>query len=202
MFTGLIQAIGRVTSIEHQESSARLVISSSEIATQIAQGDSVSVNGVCLTVVSFDKANFAVDVMVQTLKLTTTGALEVGSEVNLELATRAADRLGGHIVQGHVDGIAKIAAISADSQWTRMDLAMPKELMKYVVAQGSICLEGVSLTVGELNDATNQVSVWLIPETLAQTNLSKKSLGDQLNIEVDVLAKYVERLIARGQESK
>ena len=202
MFTGLIQAIGRVTSIEHQESSARLVISSSEIATQIAQGDSVSVNGVCLTVVSFDKANFAVDVMVQTLKLTTTGALEIGSEVNLELATRAADRLGGHIVQGHVDGIAKIAAISADSQWTRMDLAMPKELMKYVVAQGSICLEGVSLTVGELNDATNQVSVWLIPETLAQTNLSKKSLGDQLNIEVDVLAKYVERLIARGQESK
>ena len=202
MFTGLIQAIGRVTAIEHQESSARLVISSSEIATQIAQGDSVSVNGVCLTVVSFDKTSFAVDVMVQTLKLTTTGALEIGSEANLELATRAADRLGGHIVQGHVDGIAKIAAISADSQWTRMDLAMPKELMKYVVAQGSICLEGVSLTVGELNDATNQVSVWLIPETLAQTNLSKKSLDDQLNIEVDVLAKYVERLIARGQEGK
>ena len=202
MFTGLIQAIGRVTAIEHQESSARLVISSSEIATQIAQGDSVSVNGVCLTVVSFDKTSFAVDVMVQTLKLTTTGALEIGSEANLELATRAADRLGGHIVQGHVDGIAKIVAISTDSQWTRMDLTMPKELMKYVVAQGSICLEGVSLTVGELNDATNQVSVWLIPETLAQTNLSKKSLGDQLNIEVDVLAKYVERLIARGQEGK
>ena len=202
MFTGLIQAIGRVTAIEHQESSVRLVISSSEIAAQIAQGDSVSVNGVCLTVVSFDKTSFAVDVMVQTLKLTTTGALEIGSEANLELATRAADRLGGHIVQGHVDGIAKIAAISADSQWTRMDLAMPKELMKYVVAQGSICLEGVSLTVGELNDATNQVSVWLIPETLAQTNLSKKSLGDQLNVEVDVLAKYVERLIARGQEGK
>lgn len=202
MFTGLIQAIGRVTSIEHQESSARLVISSSEIATQIAQGDSVSVNGVCLTVISFDKSQFTVDVMVQTLKLTTTGALEVGSEVNLELATRAADRLGGHIVQGHVDGIANIAAISADSQWTRMDLAMPKELMKYVVAQGSICLEGVSLTVGELNDATNQITVWLIPETLAQTNLSQKSLGDQLNIEVDVLAKYVERLIARGQEGK
>ena len=202
MFTGLIQAIGRVTAIEHQESSVRLVISSSEIAAQIAQGDSVSVNGVCLTVVSFDKTSFAVDVMVQTLKLTTTGALEIGSEANLELATRAADRLGGHIVQGHVDGIAKIAAISADSQWTRMDLAMPKELMKYVVAQGSICLEGVSLTVGELNDATNQVSVWLIPETLAQTNLSKKSLDDQLNIEVDVLAKYVERLIALGQEGK
>ena len=140
--------------------------------------------------------------MVQTLKLTTTGALEVGSEVNLELATRAADRLGGHIVQGHVDGIANISAISADTQWTRMDAEIPKNLMKYVVAQGSICLEGVSLTVGELNDETNQISVWLIPETLAQTNLSKKSLGDHLNIEVDVLAKYVERLIVRGQESK
>jgi len=200
MFTGLIQAIGQVSAIERQESSARVVISNSEITSQIAQGDSVSVNGVCLTVVSFDKTNFAVDVMVQTLNLTTTGSLEVGSAVNLELATRTADRLGGHIVQGHVDGIAKVAAISADSQWTRMDLAIPKDLMKYVVAQGSICLEGVSLTVGELNDAANQVSVWLIPETLAKTNLSTKSVGDNLNIEVDVLAKYVERLIARGQE--
>ncbi len=200
MFTGLIQAIGQVSAIERQESSARVVISNSEIASQIAQGDSVSVNGACLTVVSFDKTNFAVDVMVQTLNLTTTGSLEVGSAVNLELATRTADRLGGHIVQGHVDGIAKVAAISADSQWTRMDLAIPKDLMKYVVAQGSICLEGVSLTVGELNDAANQVSVWLIPETLAKTNLSTKSVGDNLNIEVDILAKYVERLIARGQE--
>ena len=200
MFTGLIQAIGQVSAIERQESSARVVISNSEIASQIAQGDSVSVNGVCLTVVSFDKTNFAVDVMVQTLNLTTTGSLEVGSAVNLELATRTADRLGGHIVQGHVDGIAKVAAISADSQWTRMDLAIPKDLMKYVVAQGSICLEGVSLTVGELNDAANQVSVWLIPETLSKTNLSTKSVGDNLNIEVDVLAKYVERFIARGQE--
>jgi riboflavin synthase len=140
--------------------------------------------------------------MVQTLKLTSTGSLEVGSAVNLELATRTSDRLGGHIVQGHVDGVAKVVAISADSQWTRMDLAIPTELMKYVVAQGSICLEGVSLTVGELNDAANQISVWLIPETLAKTNLSKKSLGDQVNVEVDVLAKYVERLIARGQEEK
>ena len=200
MFTGLIQAIGQVSAIERQESSARVVISNSEITSQIAQGDSVSVNGVCLTVVSYDKTNFAVDVMVQTLNLTTTGSLEVGSAVNLELATRTADRLGGHIVQGHVDGIAKVAAISADSQWTRMDLAIPKDLMKYVVAQGSICLEGVSLTVGELNDAANQVSVWLIPETLAKTNFSTKSVGDNLNIEVDVLAKYVERLIARGQE--
>jgi len=202
MFTGLIQAVGQVSSIEHQESSARLEISSKEIAAQITQGDSVSVNGVCLTVVSFDQSKFAVDVMVQTLNLTSTGSLEVGSAVNLELATRTADRLGGHIVQGHVDGVAEVVAISADSQWTRMEISIPKALMKYVVAQGSICIEGVSLTVGELNDPADQISVWLIPETLAKTNLSQKQVGAALNIEVDVLAKYVERLIARGPDDK
>ena len=138
MFTGLIQAVGQVAAIERQESSARLEISSKEIAAQIAQGDSVCINGTCLTVVSFDESKFAVDVMVQTLNLTSTGSLEVGSAVNLELATRTADRLGGHIVQGHVDGVAEVVAISTDSQWTRMDLSIPKDLMKYVVAQGSI----------------------------------------------------------------
>ena len=202
MFTGLIQAVGQVAAIERQESSARLEISSKEIAAQIAQGDSVSINGTCLTVVSFDESKFAVDVMVQTLNLTSTGSLEVGSAVNLELATRTADRLGGHIVQGQVDGVAEVVAISADSPWPRMDLLIPKDLMKYVVAQGSICVEGVSLTVGELNDPADQISVWLIPETLAKTNLSDKQVGDRLNIEVDVLAKYVERLIARGQDDK
>ena len=202
MFTGLIQAVGQVSAIDHQESSARLEISSKEIAAQIAQGDSVSVNGVCLTVISFDQSKFAVDIMVQTLNLTSTGSLEIGSSVNLELATRTADRLGGHIVQGHVDGVAEVVAISADAQWTRMDISIPKALMKYVVAQGSICIEGVSLTVGELNDPADQISVWLIPETLAKTNLSQKQVGAALNIEVDVLAKYVERLIARGQDDK
>ena len=202
MFTGLIQAVGQVSEIKREETSARLEITSPEISTQIAQGDSVSVNGVCLTVISFDKSNFAVDVMVQTLNLTSTGSLEVGSPVNLELATRTTDRLGGHIVQGHVDGVATVSNISADSQWTRMDISIPKDLMRYVVAQGSICVEGVSLTVGELNDPADQISVWLIPETLAKTNLSKKAIGDKLNIEVDVLAKYVERLIARGQDRK
>ena len=202
MFTGLIQAVGKVSAISHQETSARLEITSPEIASQIAKGDSVSVNGVCLTVVEFDQNKFAVDVMVQTLKLTSTVELKAGSPVNLELATRAADRLGGHIVQGHVDGVAKVAAISTDSQWTRMDISVPTDLMKYVVAQGSICVEGVSLTVGELNDSADQISVWLIPETLANTNLSVKAPGDLLNVEVDVLAKYVERLIARGKEGK
>lgn len=202
MFTGLIQAVGKVSLIEHGETSAKLAISSPEIASQIAQGDSVSVNGVCLTVTDFDQSKFSVDVMVQTLNLTSTGQLKEGSPVNLELATRTSDRLGGHIVQGHVDGVAKVVAISTDSKWTRMDISIPSDLMKYVVAQGSICVEGVSLTVGELNDAANQISVWLIPETLANTNLSIKQSGDALNIEVDVLAKYVERLIARGHGSK
>ncbi len=202
MFTGLIQAVGKVSLIEHGETSAKLAILSPEIASQIAQGDSVSVNGVCLTVTGFDKSKFSVDVMVQTLNLTSTGLLKEGSPVNLELATRTSDRLGGHIVQGHVDGVAKVVAISTDSQWTRMDISIPSDLMKYVVAQGSICVEGVSLTVGELNDAANQISVWLIPETLANTNLSIKQPGDALNIEVDVLARYVERLIARGQGNK
>jgi riboflavin synthase len=202
MFTGLIQAVGRVSAIDRQESSAKLEITSSEISSQIAQGDSVSVNGTCLTVVSFTKESFEVDVMVQTLNLTSTGSLAVGSPVNLELATRTQDRLGGHIVQGHVDGVAAIVGISADKEWTRMDISVPAHLMKYVVAQGSICLEGVSLTVGELNDALNQVSVWLIPETLAKTNLASKKISDPLNVEVDVLAKYVERLIARGRDDK
>jgi riboflavin synthase len=202
MFTGLIQAVGRVSAIDRQESSAKLEITSPEISSQISQGDSVSVNGTCLTVVEFTNEKFVVDVMVQTLSLTSTGALLVGSPVNLELATRTQDRLGGHIVQGHVDGVAKVAAISADKEWTRMDISVPAHLMKYVVAQGSICIEGVSLTVGELNDSLNQVSVWLIPETLAKTNLSSKKITDLLNVEVDVLAKYVERLIARGQDDK
>lgn len=202
MFTGLIQAVGEVAAITLQETNARLSITSTEIASQIAQGDSVAVNGVCLTVVRFDSNSFEVDVMAQTLNLTSTGSLKIGSSVNLELATRSQDRLGGHIVQGHVDGVAKVFRITVDKEWTRMDISVPGNLMKYVVSQGSICVEGVSLTVGESNDEADQVSVWLIPETLAKTNLSKKSIGDLLNVEVDVLAKYVERLIARGQDRK
>ncbi len=202
MFTGLIQAVGEVSAITLQETSARLAIASTEIASQIAHGDSVAGNGACLTVEAYDSKGFEADVMVQTLNLTSTGSLEVGSQVNLELATRSSDRLGGHIVQGHVDGVAVVSKIYADQEWTRMDISIPKDLMKYVVAQGSICVEGVSLTVGALNDAADEVSVWLIPETLSKTNLSKKSVGDPLNVEVDVLAKYVERLIARGQDRK
>ena len=200
MFTGLISYLGNVKSIELNGDSAKLIITNPEICEEIKVGDSVAVNGVCLTVTEFDSSGFAVDVMVQTLNLTSTGKLKAGDLVNLELATKSSDRLGGHIVQGHVDGVAQVAAITQEPKWQRMDIKVPKALMKYVVAQGSITVEGVSLTVGQLDDDADQVSVWLIPETLAKTNLSSKQVGDLLNIEVDVLAKYVERLIARGEK--
>ena len=200
MFTGLIAYVGQVAKIEQAGTSARLSITCPPITAEIKIGDSVSVNGVCLTVTDFDKSSFAVDVMVQTLNLSSIGKLLVADSVNLELATKSQDRLGGHIVQGHVDGLAQILAITQEPKWQRVDLKLPDKLMKYVVAQGSIALDGVSLTVGELDDAKNQVSVWLIPETLAKTNLASKKISDYLNVEVDVLAKYVERLIARGDK--
>ena len=200
MFTGLITYVGQVAKIEQADTSARLSITCPPITAEIKIGDSVSVNGVCLTVTDFDKSSFAVDVMVQTLNLSSIGKLLVADAVNLELATKSQDRLGGHIVQGHVDGLAQILAITQEPKWQRVDLKLPDKLMKYVVAQGSIALDGVSLTVGELDDAKNQVSVWLIPETLAKTNLASKKVNDYLNVEVDVLAKYVERLIARGDK--
>ena len=200
MFTGLISYVGQVAKIEQADNSARLSITCPPITAEIKIGDSVSVNGVCLTVTDFDKSSFAVDVMVQTLNLSSIGKLLVADAVNLELATKSQDRLGGHIVQGHVDGLAQILAITQEPKWQRVDLKLPDKLMKYVVAQGSIALDGVSLTVGELDDAKNQVSVWLIPETLAKTNLASKKVSDYLNVEVDVLAKYVERLIARGDK--
>ena len=200
MFTGLIGYVGKVSKIEQAQTSATLSITCPQITSEIKKGDSVSVNGVCLTVTNFDDKSFEVDVMVQTLNLTSIGTLRLDDLVNLELATKSQDRLGGHIVQGHVDGLAQVVAITQEPKWQRMDLKIPSTLMKYVVAQGSIALDGVSLTVGELNDASNQVSVWLIPETLANTNLASKKINDQLNVEVDVLAKYVERLIARGDK--
>lgn len=200
MFTGLISHLGNVKSIEISGDSAKLVITNPAITKEIKVGDSIAVNGVCLTATEFDSEGFTVDVMVQTLNLTSTGKLKVGDLVNLELATKSSDRLGGHIVQGHVDGVAKVAAIAQEPKWQRMDIKLPKALLRYVVAQGSITVEGVSLTVGQLDDDADQVTVWLIPETLAKTNLSKKQVGDLLNIEVDVLAKYVERLIAKGEK--
>ena len=198
MFTGLITELGTVQGITRGESSAVFTISAPKSVTGLAIGDSIAVNGVCLTATSITGDCFTADVMVQTLKLTSLSELEVGSPVNLELAAKLDMRMGGHIVQGHVDGVATVVALTPGEKWAQLDLTVPAELMKYVVAQGSITLDGVSLTVGALDDATNGVSVWLIPETLAKTNLSAKKAGGLVNVEVDVLAKYVERLLKKG----
>ena len=198
MFTGLITELGAVLSVSRGESSAVFTISAPKSATGLAIGDSIAVNGVCLTATSITTNSFTADVMVQTLNLTSLSELEVGSPVNLELAAQLDMRMGGHIVQGHVDGVAAVVALTPGEQWAQFDITMPKELMKYVVAQGSISLDGVSLTVGALDDASNVVSVWLIPETLANTNLSAKRAGSKVNVEVDILAKYVERLLKKG----
>ena len=200
MFTGLVQALGTVGSIDRGADSAVFRFDVEGFLVDVKRGDSIAVNGVCLTVVDFTSSYFTADVMVQTLKLSSLGALEIGSLVNLELAAKVSDRLGGHIVQGHVDGVGTIAAVTPGEKWLRMDVTLPAHLMKYVQPQGSICIDGTSLTVGELSDEHNQVSVWLIPETLEKTNLHVRAPGDAVNIEVDVLAKYVERLLKRGNE--
>ena len=198
MFTGLITELGIVQSIERGESSAIFTIKAPESVQGLSIGDSIAVNGTCLTATSLTTETFTADVMVQTLSLTSLGQLEVGSPVNLELAAQLDMRMGGHIVQGHVDGTGVVAQLLPGEKWAQFDITVPEKLTKYVVAQGSITLDGVSLTVGSIDDATNTVTVWLIPETLAKTNLSHKKTGDLINIEVDILAKYVERLISKG----
>ena len=197
MFTGLVEALGKVSSVEKSAESAVFTFDSVPFADQLQVGDSVSVNGTCLTVINHDGDSFSVDVMTQTLKLTSLQTLQTGDGVNLERAALVSSRLGGHIVQGHIDGTGSIALLQPGEKWLQMDINFPSELMKYVVPQGSICIDGVSLTVGSVADDLNQITVWLIPETLAKTNLSGKQIGDLVNIEVDVLAKYVERLTKR-----
>jgi riboflavin synthase len=198
MFTGLIAELGRITAIEKGESSAVFSVSAPALISQIALGDSVAVNGVCLTATSITGDSFTADVMVQTLAVTSLSQLGVGSPVNLELAALLNTRMGGHMVQGHVDGVATVVGLTPGEKWAQFDITVPEKLAKYIVNQGSICLDGVSLTVGEINDSNNVVTVWLIPETLERTNLSTRSAGDLINVEVDVLAKYVERLLAKG----
>jgi len=200
MFTGLVQAVGTVAAIDRGADSAVFRFEVADFLTDVKRGDSIAVNGVCLTVVDYSDTFFTADVMVQTLKLSSLGSLDIGSLVNLELAAKVSDRLGGHIVQGHVDGVGTITAVTPGEKWLRMDIAIPPHLMKYLQPQGSISIDGTSLTVGDLSDELNQVSVWLIPETLAKTNLHVRTPGDSVNVEVDVLAKYVERLMKRGNE--
>jgi len=188
MFTGLISSLGVVEAITKGSEYAKLTIKDANICGQISIGDSVSVNGTCLSVTAFDNQNFSVDVMVQTLKLTAIGSLG-------KLATKVGEPLGGHIVQGHVDCIGKVLEIKEAEKWVALTVTIPEEKMRYVVPQGSIAIDGVSLTVGEIDDSKNTITVWLIPQTLELTNLGKKSPADEVNIEVDILAKYVERLV-------
>jgi riboflavin synthase len=192
MFTGLIEDIGSVESVEAGEEGARLSIST-RLASEIASGDSVAVNGVCLTATAVDATSFETEAMNQTLKVTALGALGAGSKVNLELAMKAADRLGGHIVQGHADGVGKVLSVEEDGFARRLRVKLDPELLRYAVEKGSIALNGVSLTVATLGGSWAEVS--LIPETLERTNLGTLAPGDELNVECDVVAKYVERLM-------
>jgi riboflavin synthase len=200
MFTGLISELGTVTAIAKGESSAIFTINAPLLIPEIKLGDSVAVNGVCLTATSITQTSFTADVMVQTLSLTSLSQVSVGSAVNLELAAQLNARMGGHMVSGHIDGVATVVGLTQGEKWLQFDIKVPEKLSKYIVNQGSIALDGVSLTVGEINDA-NLVTVWLIPETLARTNLAAKQPGELVNVEVDLIAKYVERLITKGDKS-
>lgn len=194
MFTGLVQDVAIIEEIVRREDSSVLTIKT-RLAAMMGVGDSISINGVCLTATSIQGEAIAVDVMVQTLKLSNIGSLVTGQSVNAELATRADSRLGGHIVQGHVDGVGRVITNEPGEKWQKFEVQIPQKLIKYVVNQGSICVDGVSLTVGNIDDISCNVTLWLIPETLEKTTLGSRKLGDEVNIEVDVLAKYVERLI-------
>jgi riboflavin synthase len=195
MFTGLVQELGTVLDIARNESSAVITIKAAQLAAHIKPGDSVSVDGVCLTAVDVKSDSFTADVMVQTLAVTSLGQIVAGSAVNLELAARLDTRMGGHIVQGHVDGTGTLVALTPGAQWMKCEVKVERTLLKYIVAKGSICFSGISLTVGEVHDETSVVTVWLIPETIERTSIATKKPGDVINIEVDVLAKYVERMM-------
>ena len=198
MFTGIVEEIGTITAIVTLPDQARQLSIRADAVLQDAQpGDSISVNGVCLTVVEHADGVFTADVMKQTLDFTTLGELDVDSSVNLERAARVDSRLGGHIVQGHVDGTGTVVAISPSEHWTVVAIHAPAELLRYVVPQGSITVNGVSLTVASLHDDVNEFTVSLIPTTLDVTTMGRLEVGDRVNLEVDVLAKYVERLVSR-----
>ena len=200
MFTGLIQDVGTVESVDSGSDGARLRISTS-LGGEISPGDSIAVNGACLTATGADAAGFETEAMNQTLDVTELGGLEGGSRVNLEPAMRASDRLGGHIVQGHVDGVGEVVSVEDDGFARRLRVALPPELLRYAIDKASIALDGVSLTIADLGESW--VSVSLIPETLERTNLGAAAPGRRLNVECDLVAKYVERLVQpfAGEES-
>jgi riboflavin synthase len=189
VFTGLVQDLGTVTAVDGSDDGVRLAVATT---LELSEGDSVAVNGVCLTATAVGDGGFRADVMNETLRRSSLAGLEPGSRVNLELPLRAADRLGGHFVQGHVDGVGGVWDFRDEGFSRVVTIGVPAELMRYVVEKGSITVDGVSLTVSALGDDWLQVS--LIPETLERTILGEIGVGQPVNLEVDVLAKYVERL--------
>jgi riboflavin synthase len=196
MFTGIVEETGTIQAIDvHDDEAMTLTISCSAVMPGAAAGDSIAVSGVCLTVVALADGAFTADVMKQTLDHTALGSRRVGDRVNLERAARVDSRLGGHIVQGHVDGVGTVVAVSPAAHWTVLAISPPIHLLRYLVAQGSITVDGVSLTVASLDDGAGEFTVSLIPTTLGATTLGSLDVGDHVNLEVDVLAKYVERLL-------
>ena len=194
MFTGVVQSLGRVERVDCGSDGARITIAS-DLADEIDAGESIAISGVCLTALSAGAGSFSADVMNETLARSSLADAEQGTEVNLELPLRPSDRLGGHVVQGHVDGVGTVVSAADDGFARRLEVEAPQQLLRYAVVKGSITIDGVSLTVAELHQESFTVS--LIPETLKRTTLGHAQAGTRVNLEVDVLAKYVERLIQR-----
>jgi riboflavin synthase len=199
MFTGIVEELGRIKQIERLHEAVRLWVEGPVVTDGARAGDSIAVNGVCLTVVTLNPSRaghgvFTADVMLQTLAMTSLGGLRVGDPVNLERAVTPATRLGGHIVQGHVDGTGTIRSRTPSEHWELVEISLPVELNRYLVDKGSITVDGISLTVADVNAEAFTVS--LIPETLARTTLGTKQPGDTVNLEVDVIAKYVEKMVS------
>jgi riboflavin synthase len=198
MFTGIIEELGTVATVEVLEDSIRLGIKGTLVREDLAQGESISVNGVCLTAAEVTPEGFIADVMLETLNRSSLSGIAEGERVNLERAMSGAGRFGGHVVQGHVDGVAEIISREPSANWEVVKVRIPSELAKYVVHKGSITFDGVSLTVNDISG--DVVSLSLIPETLRLTTLGTKQAGDKLNVEADILAKHIEKLIeARSQ---
>ncbi len=193
MFTGIVETTGRVTRIDRLSESVRLSIAAGRVSEDVALGDSIAVNGVCLTVVSIDAPELVFDAVYETLRRTTLGSLAVGDVVNLERAMIANGRFGGHIVQGHVDGVGRIASMRPVGNAWHVHVDVDSNLMRYIVEKGSICIDGISLTVADAGRSSFSVSV--IPHTWDNTTLSARRAGDALNIECDIIGKYVERLM-------
>lgn len=193
MFTGIIEELGKVSAIEKQPDAIRLTIACKEVLSDLKRGDSISCSGTCLTAIEIDDQGFTADVMLETIRRSSLDGVKIGDPINLERAMSAATRFGGHIVQGHVDGVGEVVSREKSENWDWVKIRLPKELMKYVVHKGSITLDGISLTVNDIDG--DVIAVSLIPETLRVTTLGYKNPGDKVNVEADVLAKHVEKLM-------